>query len=84
MSSKVTQQDCREIADFMNMYDGKYINSWRGYALTDDIPNIEKLALFARSLKQIEKLEFYKNLKESDWENCIDSIINSLFEICTV
>ena len=76
LSSKVTQQDCKEIADFMNMHNGKYINTWRGYTLTDDIPNIEKLALFVRSLKRIEKLEFYKNLKESDWENCIDGIIN--------
>ena len=76
LSSIVTQQDCKEFADFMNMHNGKYINIWRGYTLTDDIPNIEKLALFVRSLKRIEKLEFYKNLKESDWENCIDGIIN--------
>ena len=76
LSSKVTQQDCKEIADFMNMHNGKYLNTWRGYTLTDDIPNIEKLALFVRSLKRIEKLEFYKSLKESDWENCIDGIIH--------
>ena len=76
LSSKVTPQDCKDIADFMNMHNGKYINTWRGYTLTDDIPNIEKLALFVRSLKRIDKLEFYKKLKESDWENCIDGIIN--------
>ena len=81
LSSKITQNDCSEIADFMNMYGGKFANLWRGYSQVDMIPNIEKLALFTRSLKRIDKLELYKNLDEKAWENCIDGIINKPTEI---
>lgn len=81
LSSKITQNDCSEIADFMNMHGGKFANLWRGYSQVDMIPNIEKLALFTRSLKRIDKLELYKNLDEKAWMNCIDGIINKPTEI---
>ena len=64
-----------DIADFMNMHNGKFINIWRGTTAGDNIPNIEKLALFVRSIKRIDKLKFYKNLPEKEWENCIAGII---------
>lgn len=81
LSNKLTPQDCKEVADFMNLFDGKYANIWRGYSSTDIIPNIEKLALFTRSIKRIDKLNFYKNLDEKTWENCIDGIINRPREV---
>lgn len=81
VSSNITKNDCSEIADFMNMHGGKFANLWRGYSQTDMIPNIEKLALFTRSLKRIDKLELYKNLDEKDWINCIDGIINKPLEV---
>lgn len=81
VSSNITKNDCSEIADFMNMHEGKFANLWRGYSQTDMIPNIEKLALFTRSLKRIDKLELYKNLDEKDWINCIDGIINKPLEV---
>lgn len=76
LSPKLTKNDCREIADFINMHNGKFADIWKGYSKTDIIPNIEELALFTRSLKRIEKLDFYKNLDEKTWENCINGIIN--------
>lgn len=81
VSSNITKNDCSEIADFMNMHGGKFTNLWRGYSQTDMIPNIEKLALFTRSLKRIDKLELYKNLDEKAWINCIDGIINKPSEV---
>ena len=81
VSSKITKNDCSEVADFMNMHGGKFANLWRGYSQVDMIPNIEKLALFTRSLKRIDKLELYKNLDEKAWRNCIDGIINKPTEI---
>lgn len=81
VSSKITKNDCSEVADFMNMHGGKFANLWRGYSQVDMIPNIEKLALFTRSLKRIDKLELYKNLDEKTWGNCIDGIINKPTEI---
>lgn len=41
LSRKITFQDCKEISDFMNMHNGKFINVWKGVTLSDDIPNIE-------------------------------------------
>ena len=81
LSSKITKNDCTEIAEFMNMHGGKFAKIWRGYSNTDRIPNIEKLALFTRSLKRIDKLELYKNLDEKTWENCIDGIVNKPLEV---
>lgn len=81
LSSKITKNDCTEIAGFMNMHGGKFTKIWRGYSNTDRIPNIEKLALFTRSLKRIDKLELYKNLDEKTWENCIDGIVNKPLEV---
>ncbi len=75
LSNKLTESDLVDIADFMNMHNGKFINIWRGTTAGDNIPNIEKLALFVRSIKRIDKLKFYKNLPEKEWENCIAGII---------
>ena len=75
LSKKLTESDLADIADFMNMHNGKFINIWRGTTAGDNIPNIEKLALFVRSIKRIDKLKFYKNLSEKEWENCITGII---------
>ena len=73
--------DLKEIADFMNMHNGRFMNIWKGYCSEDSIPNIEKLALFVRSIKRIDKLNFYKNLGEKEWENCIDGIIRKPREV---
>lgn len=81
LSSKLSSTDCKEIADFINLFEGKYANIWKGYSSTDMIPNIEKLALFVRSIKRIEKLDFYKNLDQKTWETCMDGIINKPKEV---
>ena len=77
----MSESDLIEIADFMNMHNGKFINVWKGYCSEDSIPNIEKLALFVRSIKRIDKLKFYKNLGENEWENCIDGIVRKPGEV---
>ncbi len=81
LSNKLTESDLADIADFMNMHNGKFINLWRGTTAGDNIPNIEKLALFVRSIKRIDKLKFYKNLPEKEWENCIAGIIKKPREV---
>ena len=81
LSKKLTESDLVDIADFMNMHNGKFINIWRGTTAGDNIPNIEKLALFVRSIKRIDKLKFYKNLSEKEWENCITGIIKKPREV---
>ena len=74
LKNKLTKGDSNHIADFMNMHDGKYLSKWYGYS--DGMLNVEKLALFVRCAKRIEKMKFYKSLDEGTWENCIDGILN--------
>ena len=81
LSKELSESDLKEIADFMNMHNGRFMNIWKGYCSEDSIPNIEKLALFVRSIKRIDKLNFYKNLGEKEWENCIDGIIRKPREV---
>ena len=59
LSARLKNQDYSEIADFINMFGGKYANIWLGFKNGDLLPNIEKLALFIRSIKRIDKLSFY-------------------------
>ena len=81
LSKRLSQDDYKEITEFMNLHKGKYIDIWKGYSKTDDTSNIHKLALFVRSISRIDKLRFYKNLPEKDWEMCIDGIINRPKEV---
>lgn len=81
ISKKLSKQDLTDIADFMNMHDGKYMKIWKDCSSSDFTPNTDKLALFVRSLKRIKLLEYYKNLDEKSWENCIDGIINRPREV---
>ena len=81
LSKVLKEDDFREIAEFMNLHKGKYIDVWKGYSKKDDIANIHKLALFVRSISRIDKLKFYKSLSEKEWEVCIDGIVNRPEEV---
>jgi len=85
LSNPLRNLDYREITNFMNLHDGKFINLWKDEK--DNMRNIEKLALFIRSLIHIEKteqgkvrntnkLDYFKNLPEEEWAVCLDGIIN--------
>lgn len=76
LKKSVSESDVKEVTHFMNMHNGKFLSTWMGFSLSDMIPNIEKLALFVRSIKRIDKLNFYKGLNENQWENCIQGIVN--------
>ena len=81
LSKVLKEDDFREIAGFMNLHGGKYIDIWRGYSKSDNIGNVHKLALFVRSIRRVDKLEYYKSLSEKEWEVCIDGIINRPKEV---
>ena len=81
LSKRLKDFDYEQITEFMNLHNGKYIDVWKGYSKTDNIANIHKLALFVRSISRIDKLKFYKNLPEHDWEVCMEGIINRPKEV---
>ena len=49
LSKVLKEDDFREIAEFMNMHKGKYIDVWKGYSKKDNIANI-----FYKSLSEKE------------------------------
>lgn len=76
LSSKLSENDYKEVVDFMNLHNGKYIDVWKGSCPQDNVQNLQKLALFIRSIQRIDKLNFYKSLKLFDWHTCVEGIIN--------
>ena len=79
LSNPLKDFDYKEIAAFMNLHNGKYLEVWKGEK--NEIRNIEKLALFTRSLQRIEKLNYFKNLPEDVWASCINGIVNTPQEV---
>lgn len=89
LSNPLKEFDYKQITDFMNMYNGKFADVWKSEK--DGMRNIEKLALFVRSLHHLEnpkqiagkinKLEFFKNLQEEYWTTCMDGIVNRPKEV---
>ena len=81
VSKKLSEQDLSDIANFMNMHNGKYMKIWKDCSGSDIVPNVDKLALFVRSIKRIKLLDYYKNLDSKTWEICIDGIVNRPKEV---
>ena len=48
----MSKDDYKETKEFMNLYEGKYADLWKGFSNTDIMPNIEKLVLFTRAIKK--------------------------------
>ena len=63
LSPELTEQDYKLITDMMNLHNGKYIDVWKGYSETDLIPNIEKLALFNRSMRLSKQADDFLKIK---------------------
>ena len=76
LDNKLKPDDYKEIIEFMNLHNGKFIEKWKDYSTFDEIPNYQKLALFVRSVRRTNELNFFKNLNEKQWETCIDGIVN--------
>ena len=68
------EADYKEVMEFMNLHNGEFISKWK--ETKNGIPNFQKLALFVRSLKRIDMMNFFKNLDKESWETCMDGIIN--------
>ena len=90
LSNPLKDSDYRDITELINSHNGNFINIWLDQK--DGIRNIEKIALFIRSLKHLEKTEFhntsktnklnfFKNMSKDEWATCIDGIINRPNEV---
>lgn len=75
LSSELTDQDYKLITDMMNLHNGKYIDVWKGYSDTDLIPNIEKLALFNRSMRLSKQADDFLQFNPNQWDVVVDGIV---------
>ena len=75
LSPELTEQDYKLITDMMNLHNGKYIDVWKGYSDTDLIPNIEKLALFNRSMRLSKQADDFLQFNPDQWDVVVDGIV---------
>ena len=75
LSPELTEQDYKLITDMMNLHNGKYIDVWKGYSDTDLIPNIEKLALFNRSMRLSKQADDFLQFNPNQWDVVVDGIV---------
>lgn len=75
LSPELTEQDYKLITDMMNLHNGKYIDVWKGYSDTDLIPNIEKLALFNRSMRLSKQADDFLQFNPNQWGVVVDGIV---------
>ncbi len=75
LSPELTDQDYKLITDMMNLHNGKYIDVWKGYSDTDLIPNIEKLALFNRSMRLSKQADDFLQFNPNQWDVVVDGIV---------
>ena len=75
LSPELTEQDYKLITDMMNLHNGKYIDVWKGFSDTDLIPNIEKLALFNRSMRLSKQAGDFLQFNPAQWDIVVDGIV---------
>lgn len=75
LTPKLTNNDFKTIQQFMNADNGKYIEMWKGYSDTDIVPNIQKLALFARTMRFTKQTKSFLEFNQAQWETTCEGII---------
>lgn len=75
LSPELTDEDYAIIQKLMNKENGKYIKDWIGYSDTDDIPNIQKLALFARTMRLTNQTADFLDFDSAKWQVATEGII---------
>lgn len=63
------------MADMMNLHNGKYIDVWKGFSDTDLVPNIEKLALFNRTMRLTKQAKDFLKFDENRWDVAVEGIM---------
>ena len=76
LNTHIKKKEYNEIANYINLFDGRYIDIWHQIGELDGINNTHKLALFLRSIRRVKLIEKYKTLDRNSWEICMDGIIN--------
>ncbi len=74
LTSELSANEYKIIQSFMNKENGRYINQWKGFSDTDTVPNIQKLALFARTMNFTKQTHDFIEFNPTQWEIAFDGI----------
>ena len=67
-TAPLDEDDYNIITKLFNVHNGKYRYLWLGKSTTDNELNINKLAMFARILKNLKNIDLYLNFDENTWD----------------
>lgn len=75
LTPELSEKDYKIIQDFMNKDNGRFISKWKGFSDTDTIPNIQKLALFVRTMRLTNQTTEFVDFDMNKWDIIVDGII---------
>lgn len=75
LTPELSEKDYKIIQNFMNKANGRFIDEWKGNSNTDTIPNIQKLALFARTMQLTNQTNEFIEFDMNKWDIIVDGII---------
>ncbi len=79
LDPKLTEEDYKIIQDFMNKENGKYIEGWKGK--TDGVSNMQKLALFARTMKLTDQEKDFLEFNPAQWDTVYEGVVKKPKEL---
>lgn len=65
----------------MNKDNGRFIQQWKGYSDTDIVPNIQKLALFTRTMRLTKQTNEFLDFDPYKWEMVFEGITKKPKEV---
>ena len=74
LSPELTAQDYETMAMLINLKDGKYFDLWQTINPEDGIPNIQKLAIFVKTMKLTHQTLEYSNFNTNQWDIVVQDI----------
>ena len=71
----LSEKDYKIIHSFMNRNNGRFIENWKGFSDTDLVPNIQKLALFTRTMRLTKQTKDFLEFNPNQWEMVYEGIV---------
>ncbi len=74
LTPELSDKDYDIIHALMNKDNGRFIEKWKGFSDTDLIPNIQKLALFTRTMRLTKQTKDFLEFDSNKWEMVVEGI----------
>ena len=75
LTPELSEKDYKIIHSFMNKDNGRFIEQWKGFSDTDLVPNIQKLALFTRTMRLTRQTNDFLEFNPTQWEMAFEGIV---------